>query len=70
MHLAAHISCLACACMENASESVLDQTKNDVISVGFTLDSEKQKLIPVMMTKDPMSVAVIEMVSCNCKTDC
>ena len=49
---------------------VQDILSNDLLKEGFTLDSEKNILKPIMMTKDPMSKAVVEMISCNCRTGC
>ena len=37
---------------------------------SYYLDEEKRILCPIMMTKPPMPEAVIELVSCNCKTKC
>ena len=36
-----------------------------LLKTGYKLDEENSKLIPVMMNKDPIPRAVIELISCQ-----
>ena len=52
-----------------APETVLDDKISPMLSaLGFTFDGDK--LVPILMRKSPIPEAVMEMVSCNCKTGC
>ena len=40
------------------------------VDMGWTTDCESGKLVPLLMTKDPIPTACKDIISCSCKSGC